>query len=116
MLPRYALLDDVFRDLAEVFPGARVHLGGDEVQFRCFNNSKAVRARMAEQGYNTSCPAAPGANGGNPCADGGPGFKRMVGDFVVRAQQLALSHGFRAVMGWQEIFDHYVRRAVVPCL
>ena len=104
----YAFLAALFAELRGVFRDAAVHLGGDEVQFRCLNASADFRGRMVARGYDASCPAAdPPKTGGNVCANGGPGFKKVVGDFVVRAQRLARAAGFEKLGGWQEIFDHY---------
>ncbi|KAH8056691.1 N-acetyl-beta-D-galactosaminidase [Aureococcus anophagefferens] len=104
----YAFLGALFAELRGVFRDAAVHLGGDEVQFRCLNASADFRGRMVARGYDASCPAAdPPKTGGNVCANGGPGFKKVVGDFVVRAQRLARAAGFEKLGGWQEIFDHY---------
>ncbi|KAH8043978.1 N-acetyl-beta-D-galactosaminidase [Aureococcus anophagefferens] len=100
----YAFLGALFAELRGVFRDAAVHLGGDEVQFRCLNASADFRGRMVARGYDASCPAAdPPKTGGNVCANGGPGFKKVVGDFVVRA---ALARR-GPKPGWQEIFDHY---------
>ena len=90
----------------------RRSLASTQVQIGCMNSSAALRERMETLGYNTSCP--PGPNGANPCADGGPGFKKLVGDFVVRAQTLAKAHGFSSVGNWQEVFDHYGEGAATP--
>lgn len=46
----YALLDDVFRELAEIFPSQWVHIGGDEVSTAQWNRCPDCKALMASEG------------------------------------------------------------------
>lgn len=46
----YDLLDDVFRELAEVFPSKWVHIGGDEVNTSQWSRCPDCKALMASEG------------------------------------------------------------------
>ncbi|KAH8065534.1 chlorophyll A-B binding protein [Aureococcus anophagefferens] len=67
----YAFLGALFAELRGVFRDAAVHLGGDEVQFRCLNASADFRGRMVARGYDASCPAADPPKTGATDADHG---------------------------------------------
>ena len=46
----YALLDDVFRELAELFPSSYIHIGGDEVNTAQWMRCPDCKALMAREG------------------------------------------------------------------
>lgn len=48
----YALLEDVFRELAEVFPSEWVHIGGDEVSTAQWKRCPDCQALMAAEGLS----------------------------------------------------------------
>ncbi|WKY10197.1 hypothetical protein Q1695_002498 [Nippostrongylus brasiliensis] len=53
----YNFLRDFFREALELFQDSFMHFGGDEVEAdmqQCWENNKAVRARMEAMGYNTT--------------------------------------------------------------
>ena len=43
----YALLDDIFREMAEIFPSKWIHIGGDEVSMTQWNKCPDCKALMA---------------------------------------------------------------------
>ncbi len=47
----YALLDDIFRELADVFPSEWVHIGGDEVNMRQWKECPHCSALYKQKGY-----------------------------------------------------------------
>lgn len=49
----YALLDDVMRELAEVFPSSHIHIGGDEVSTSQWMKCPDCKALMAAQGMTS---------------------------------------------------------------
>ncbi|CAG9578151.1 unnamed protein product [Danaus chrysippus] len=44
----YDVLQDIYTDMAEVFPSDLFHMGGDEVSERCWNSSRQVQEFMEE--------------------------------------------------------------------
>eukprot|EP00466_Bigelowiella_natans_P014964 jgi/Bigna1/66779/fgenesh1_pg.2_\ len=44
----YSFLDTFLREVAQTFPDQVIHLGGDEVQYSCWNESRAIREYMAK--------------------------------------------------------------------
>ena len=48
----YTLLEDIFRELAEVFPSQWVHIGGDEVSMTQWNKCPDCKALMAAKGMD----------------------------------------------------------------
>jgi len=46
----YEFLDKLFREIVEVFPDKYVHLGGDEVDFDCWESNSNITAYMRKNG------------------------------------------------------------------
>lgn len=89
----YALLDDVYAELAELFPGPWIHLGGDEVNRNAWKDCPRCQALMRDKGYKD------------------PGD--LQNHFVGRVADLARKHG-RSVVGWNEVLHgHLATSAVV---
>jgi hexosaminidase len=78
----YAFLDRFFGEMAELFPDAYVHIGGDEVVATHWEESERIRQYMAEQALEDT--------------------HALQNHFTVRLQQILAGHG-KAVMGWDEI-------------
>ena len=59
----FSLIEDVLSDLSAVVLDNVMHLGGDEVQYACWNNSAAIRAWIEQQPwaapYKASEPYTP---------------------------------------------------------
>ncbi|MBP3383625.1 MAG: beta-N-acetylhexosaminidase [Tidjanibacter sp.] len=49
----YALLDDIFRELADVFPSEWVHIGGDEVNMRQWKECPHCSALYNQKGFTS---------------------------------------------------------------
>ncbi|XP_048480304.1 chitooligosaccharidolytic beta-N-acetylglucosaminidase isoform X2 [Plutella xylostella] len=47
----YDVLEDIYRDMADVFPTDMFHMGGDEVSEACWNSSAEVRQFMTGRGW-----------------------------------------------------------------
>ncbi len=45
----YNVLNDIYRDMKELFPSDIFHMGGDEVHFRCWNETKEIVDWLAAQ-------------------------------------------------------------------
>ncbi|KAJ7521901.1 hypothetical protein O6H91_19G073500 [Diphasiastrum complanatum] len=81
----FEVIDGIISDFAEVFRFKLMHLGGDEVDTTCWNVTPHIRAWLIEQNLSPF-----GA----------------YEQFVLRAQKIALSHGYRPV-NWEEPFDKF---------
>jgi hexosaminidase len=78
----FAFYDDIFRELAELFPAPYVHIGGDEVPYYSWRGSPAVALLMRRQGLTT--------------------YADVQGYFTRRVQKIAKKH-HRSIVGWDEI-------------
>lgn len=81
----FDVIDGIISDLKKVFPFGLVHLGGDEVDTDCWSNTPHIAQWLNEN---------------NMTAYDGYVY------FVLRAQQIALSHGWNPV-NWEETFDNF---------
>lgn len=82
----YQFLDDVFGELATLFPGEYIHFGGDEVMHHFWQREPHIQAYMKEKGMNN------------------------VGDlqnyFVGRVSNIIASKGKKPI-GWNDILEHH---------
>ncbi|WOL17887.1 hypothetical protein Cni_G26680 [Canna indica] len=83
----FKVIDGILSDFSKIFKFKFVHLGGDEVNTSCWTNTQHVKDWMNKHGMN-----ATGA------------YKY----FVLRAQKIALSHGYE-VINWEETFNNFGR-------
>ena len=86
----WRVITAVLAEAAAIFPDARIHLGGDEVCWRSYNQSAAVRAAILGAGR----------------ALDDDGFKWVVRSFLARAQQIVASLGRNSSV-WNEAFGIY---------
>jgi hexosaminidase len=80
----FEFLEDVMAEVAELFPGRYVHIGGDEAVKQQWQQSPRVQARMRELGVTTEA--------------------QLQGYFVKRMARFLAAHGKR-VIGWDEILE-----------
>jgi len=82
----YAYLEDILSEVADLFPGPWLHLGGDEVHFgnEQWNRDKHVQALMAREGIET--------------------LKDVEFHFIRRMSAFLKSLG-KTCVGWDEIVD-----------
>lgn len=78
----YKFLNDVLSEVFTLFPSRIVHIGGDEVKFEAWKNSKMMQEIMKKEGLNTP-------------ADMQIFFTTRISNFIDK-------NGFR-MMGWNEI-------------
>jgi hexosaminidase len=86
----YTFLDSFLGEMAALFPDKVVHLGGDEVQISCYNQSASVQAWLAKH------PSV--------------GLNDLVPMFSTRAAKIAAKHG-KSSMNWEETFESIYLKA-----
>ncbi|XP_049269175.1 beta-hexosaminidase subunit alpha isoform X2 [Rhipicephalus sanguineus] len=87
----YAFLKELFAEVADVFPEQYIHLGGDEVDFRCWKSNPNITDFMEKIGI--------------------PGDYSKLEDFYIQ-RLLKIVQGVRkSYMVWQEVFDNKVEIA-----
>ncbi|MBJ7881664.1 beta-N-acetylhexosaminidase [Gelidibacter salicanalis] len=83
----YEFLTDVLSEVFELFPSKIVHIGGDEVRFGTWENSKEIQNKIKKEGLKSP-------------ADLQIFFTNQISNFVE-------SHGHR-MMGWNEVLGDQV--------
>ncbi|RAJ27672.1 hexosaminidase [Gelidibacter algens] len=83
----YEFLKDVLTEVFELFPSKIVHIGGDEVRFETWENSKEIQNKIKKEGLKSP-------------ADLQIFFTNQISNFME-------SHGHR-MMGWNEILGDQV--------
>ncbi len=78
----YTFLDDVFTEVAALFPGEYIHFGGDEVKHHIWEDEPHIQAFMKQHGYK--------------------GFGDLQSYFVNRVAAIIISKG-KKPMGWSDI-------------
>lgn len=81
----FEVIDGILSDFAKIFKYRFVHLGGDEVNTSCWGRTPHVRKWLAKQRLNES---------------------EAYQYFVLRAQKIALSHGYE-IVNWEETFNNF---------
>ncbi|KAK9141411.1 hypothetical protein Scep_011092 [Stephania cephalantha] len=81
----FKVIDGILSDFSKVFNFRFVHLGGDEVDTTCWALVPHIREWLNKKGLNES---------------------EAYEYFVLRAQKIALSHGYE-VINWEETFNHF---------
>lgn len=80
----------VLAEAASIFPDARLHLGADEVYWRCYNNSAAARAAIVAAGRQLD----------------DDGLKWLLRAYLAKAQGVVRALGRRSSV-WNEAFGIY---------
>ncbi|XP_024543671.1 beta-hexosaminidase 3 [Selaginella moellendorffii] len=81
----FEVIDGIFSDLSKVFPFELLHIGGDEVNTRCWEITEPVNDWLRKHNLTPS-----------------QGYEF----FVLQVQKLALKHGYLPV-NWQEPFEKF---------
>ncbi|KAG8380367.1 hypothetical protein BUALT_Bualt06G0008100 [Buddleja alternifolia] len=81
----FKLIDGILSDFSKIFKYKFIHLGGDEVNTSCWESTPHVRKWLQKNGLNGS---------------------EAYQYFVLRAQKIALSHGYE-IINWEETFNHF---------
>lgn len=82
----YSVVEALLKETAEYVPDGFLHLGGDEVQYGCWNESQNMRDWMAEKGWES--------------------FAKAESYWIAAAIGMAKRHGQRRAVVWQESFDN----------
>lgn len=80
----YAFLDMIFGEIADLFPGEYIHMGGDECYHGYWEKDEKVQAFMAKNGINNS--------------------DELQSYFVKRMEKIISSKG-KKMIGWDEILE-----------
>lgn len=80
----YKMLDNIIKELASLFPGKTIHIGGDEVNMSSWENCPSCQALMKERGMKRSV--------------------ELHNYFVKRLEKIVEKHG-KIMAGWDEILE-----------
>lgn len=87
----FELIATVIEDVARLFPDNLIHLGGDEVNFKCWQHSSALRERLARRSAACSHAAPPSLQ---------DSLHDLWQDFENRALQIASRVGKHGILWW----------------
>jgi hexosaminidase len=80
----YTFLDDVFKEVAALFPGKYIHFGGDEVRHNFWEQSPSIQAFMKEKGFTK--------------------IEQLQSYFVTRVSKIITDNG-KSPIGWNDILE-----------
>ena len=81
----YRIIEDIIKELADLFPSPYINIGGDEVVFDYWKQCPECQALMKKEGYKD--------------------VEELHGHFVRRMEDIIVKHG-KVMMGWDDIQDH----------
>ncbi|KAK1270374.1 Beta-hexosaminidase 3 [Acorus gramineus] len=81
----FKVIDGILSDFSKVFKFKFIHLGGDEVDTSCWMMTPHVKKWLTKKGLNES---------------------EAYQYFVLRAQNIAISHGYD-IVNWEETFNNF---------
>lgn len=80
----YKILENVIKELVKIFPGEYIHIGGDEVAMKVWNECPDCQALMKREGMKEE--------------------KELLGYFVRRMEKILEKYG-KKLAGWDEIVE-----------
>lgn len=86
----YSFINDVVRELAQLFPYEYLHIGGDEAFYTFWEKSDAVKQLMKRENLKT--------------------YKEVQGYFGRRVEKIVNSYGKKAI-GWDEVLETGVNKS-----
>ena len=81
----YRIIEDIIKELADLFPSPYINIGGDEVVFDYWKQCPECQALMKKEDYKD--------------------VEELHGHFVRRMEDIIVKHG-KVMMGWDDIQDH----------
>ena len=81
----FRIIEDIIKELADLFPSPYINIGGDEVVFDYWRQCPECQALMKKEGYKD--------------------VEELHGHFVRRMEDIIVKHG-KVMMGWDDIQDH----------
>ncbi|XP_053444723.1 beta-hexosaminidase subunit beta [Nycticebus coucang] len=85
----YSFLTSFFKEISKVFPDEFIHLGGDEVDFNCWESNPNIRDFMKQKGF-------------------GEDFRKLESFYIQKLLDIIATLNKRSVV-WQEVFDDKVK-------
>ncbi|KAM9679891.1 beta-hexosaminidase subunit beta-like isoform 1-T1 [Dama dama] len=85
----YSFLSKLFKEISTVFPDEFIHLGGDEVNFGCWESNLAVQHFMRSKGF-------------------GKKIEKLESFYMQRVLDMISSMNKRSIV-WQEVYDDEVK-------
>lgn len=85
----YSFLSKFFKEISMVFPDQFIHLGGDEVEFYCWESNPDIQYFMKQKGF-------------------GRDFKKLESFYIQKLLDIISTIKKRSIV-WQEVFDDKVK-------
>ncbi|PNJ60786.1 HEXB isoform 7 [Pongo abelii] len=87
----YSFLTRFFKEISEVFPDQFIHLGGDEVEFKCWESNPKIQDFMRQKGFGTD-------------------FKKLESFYIQKVLDIIATINKGSIV-WQEVFDDKAKLA-----
>ncbi|XP_004608613.2 beta-hexosaminidase subunit beta-like [Sorex araneus] len=82
----YSFLSDFFAEISKVFPDEFIHVGGDEVEFTCWESNPEIQAFMKRSGFDKD-------------------FKKLESFYLGKLLNIVSNTKKRTIV-WQDVFDN----------
>ncbi|XP_043845350.1 beta-hexosaminidase subunit alpha isoform X2 [Dromiciops gliroides] len=84
----YEIMASLFQEISSVFPDFYLHLGGDEVDFSCWQSNPDIQAFMKQRGFDK--------------------YEKLESFYIQQLLDIVSSFG-KGYVVWQEVFDNNVK-------